>query len=78
MADGTSEQSIVCGQEDLRTTSLGTGEMQRVEVGEPERFQLLRARHVLVLDGNPAGNGRQYCADAAEPLRVGDLPDFVI
>lgn len=53
MSFGSPKQFVVGAQEDVCPTPLGASQVQRIEVAESERFQLLAPRDVRLLDLHP-------------------------
>lgn len=73
---GSPKQFVVGGQKDLRSTPFGASQVQRIEVAEPERLQLLAARDVRFLHLHPARHLREHLPGPTESLRVGHPPDL--
>lgn len=76
MPFGSPKQFVLCGQKDLCSAPLGAGQVQRIEVAEPERFQLLATRDVRLFNLNPARDICEHLPDPAQPIGVGHPPDL--
>lgn len=76
MPFGSPKETVVGSQEDFRSTTLGAGQVQRIEVPEPQRLQLCAAHNIGFLYLHPAGDIRKHLPDAAEPFLIEHPPDL--